>query len=157
MSLSSLLALPVFFASLYQWAFHLPFYFVIIPLHVPFLVCCACLFPSPSVWALFATHRLPGLTSCVPLICCLDFDLPLCLSHILPSSCLHRMSPALAWTLTPSVTCGKSFLRKWKENVLWSSPLTGKRGIACTHLLKTITEKYLVYLLPPSSILKTHL
>lgn len=36
------------------------------------------------------------------------------------------MNQARAWTPGPSVTCGKLFLKKWKENVLLYSPLTGK-------------------------------
>ena len=88
----------------------------------PFAFCMHC--------TLLAMHCLPPLTPCLPLVS-LSWFQPSSLSFILlhsfsflaPPS--RRMSPALAWTLAPSVTCGKSSPRKWKENVLWSSPLTG--------------------------------
>lgn len=54
----------------------------------------------------------------------IDFDTPSSPFH---SSPLRRTSRALAWTPAPNVTYGKSFQKKCEENVLWSSPLTGKK------------------------------
>lgn len=91
------------------------------------------LFPLPiySHHRLYAPHTVatpPSLVnSLFPLNVSSRFEpcSPL-FSHSPPSFCFYRMNPVRAWTLGPSVTCGKSFLKKWKENVLSYSPLTGK-------------------------------
>lgn len=53
------------------------------------------------------------------------------------------MSQVRAWTLEPSVTCGKSFRKRWKENALLYSPHTGKKH---THTKVAIYARNLLYL-----------
>lgn len=91
------------------------------------------LFPLPiySHHRLYAPHTVETLPSLVNPLFSLNVSSwsepwsPL-FSQSLPSFCFYRMNQVRAWTLGPSVTYGKSFQKKWKENVLLYSPLTGK-------------------------------
>lgn len=125
LSSTSLLA---FVLWLEQWVFHLLLSFAIMPLCLlsscslcPFILITACMHLT------LLRHCLRWLTPYFLSMCHLDLNLVLLFSlTLLPSFCFYRMNQVRAWTLGPSVTCGKSFLKKWKENVLLYSPLTGK-------------------------------
>lgn len=138
-------SLPFVFLTVYVFISSLTFsYFAFCdfgaPISLPILQLCICVysflfvlslfFPSPTVCTEHCLQHTALLNELLvsPLIS-LPWFQPLYFSHILLSFChlspLRRMSRVLAWTLAPSVTCGKSSLKKWKENVPWSSPLTG--------------------------------
>lgn len=130
LGLSSHLSSPsllAFVLCLEQWAFHLPLSFAIMPLCLLFS-CSPCPF-IPFTVCMHTLLRLclPWLTPCLPSVCRSPFwpcSLPF--THSSAISLFYRMSQVQAWTLGPSVTCGKSFQKKLKENVLLYSPLTGK-------------------------------